>query len=125
MFGTPSSQAIQTANQLISLSQQLLAIYQQMLVIDAAWTDDTVATTVAAMSTTTLNADGSIGTADSTPNVAHPMSLTVYPTLSRAISSNQLGQAKTILDGIVNYVGGTAVTTQVGARAILNAVTGG
>lgn len=125
MAATPQSQAIQTANQLISLSQQLLGIYQQMVNLDSAWSDDAVATTIAAMTTTALNADGSPGTVDGAANVAHPISLTTYPTLSRAVSSNQIGQAKTIMDGIVAYVGGSAVTTQVGARAILNAVTGG
>ena|SRR5258708_904174 len=122
---TPNSQAIQVANQLMSLSQQLLSVYQQMVTLDAAWTDDAVATTVAALTTTALNADGTPGAADGAPNVAHPISLTTYPGLSRAVSSNQIGQAKTIMDGIVAYVGGQAVTTQAGARAILNAVTGG
>lgn len=125
MAATPQSQAIQTANQLMAMSQQLLQIYQQMVVLDGVWTDDNVATTIAAMTTTTLNADGSPGAADGSPNSAHPISTTVYPTVSRAVSSTQLAQAKTIMDGIVNYVGGQAVSTQAGARAILNSVTGG
>ena len=125
MASTQNSQAVQIANQIISLSQQLLAIYQQMVILDAAWTDDSAATVIAAMATTALNADGTAGAADGTPNVAHPINLSTYPTLSRMVSSNQIAQAKTIMDGIVNYVGGQAVTTQVGARAILNAVTGG
>ncbi len=125
MPATPQSQAIQTANLLMSLSQQLLQIYQQMVVLDAAWSDDAVATTIAAMGTTALNADGSPGTADGAPNAAHPISLTAYPTLSRAVTSTQISQAKTIMDGIVSYVGGSAVSTQIGARAILNAVAGG
>jgi hypothetical protein len=125
MAATQQSQAIQVANQLISLSSALLSIYQQMVVLDAAWTDDAVATTVAAMATTALNADGSAGSVDATPNTAHPINLALYPTLSRAVSSTQIAQAKTIMDGIVAYVGGSAVTTQVGARGILNAVSGG
>lgn len=125
MAATAQSQAIQTANTIMGLASQLLNIYQQMVIIDAAWTDDAVAVTVAAMATTALNADGSSGAADGTPNVAHPINLATYPSLSRAVSSNQIGQAKTILDGIVNYVGGSAVTTQASARPILNAVTGG
>lgn len=125
MPATSQSQAIAVANQIMSLSQQLLGIYQQMVVLDAAWSDDAVATTIAAMATTALNADGSAGAADGSPNVAHPINLTTYPGLSRMVSSNQIAQAKTIMDGIVNYVGGQAVTTQAGARAILNAVTGG
>lgn len=125
MPATSQSQAIQTANTIMSLSSQLLSIYQQMVIIDAAWTDDAVAATVAAMATTALNADGSAGTADGSPNVTHPIDLSKYATLSRAVSSNQIGQAKTIMDGIVAYVGGQAVSTQGAARAILNAVTGG
>lgn len=125
MATTPNSQAVQVANQLIALSQQLLAVYQQMVVLDAAWSDNAVATTIAAMSTTVLGADGAPGAADGAPNTAHPISLGVYPTLSRAVSSTQISQAKTIMDGIVAYVGGQAVTTQIGARAILNAVSGG
>jgi hypothetical protein len=125
MSATPQSQALQIANQIMSLSQQLLGIYQQMVILDAAWTDDAAAATIAAMTTTTLNGDGSQGSADATPNTAHPISLTLYPTLSRAVSSTQIAQAKTIMDGIVSYVGGTAVTTQASARPILNAVTGG
>lgn len=125
MAATAQSQAIQIANQLISLSSALLSIYQQMVVLDAAWTDDAVATTIAAMGTTVLNADGSAGAVDGAPNVAHPINLALYPTLSRAVSSNQIGQAKTIMDGIVAYLNGTAVTTQASARPILNAVSGG
>jgi len=125
MAATQQSQAIQTANTIMGLAGQLLNIYQQMVILDAAWTDDAVAATIAAMGTTALNADGSAGAADGAANVAHPIDLSKYPALSRAVSSNQIGQAKTILDGIVSYVGGQAVTTQAAARGILNAVTGG
>jgi hypothetical protein len=125
MASTPNSQAVQTANALITLSGQLMALYQQMVILDAAWTDDAVATTLAAMGTTAINTDGTIGAADGSPNAAHPMSLTIYPNLTRAVSSTQIGQAKTIMDGLVSYINGGAVSTQVGARAILNAVIGG
>lgn len=122
---TPQTQSIQVANGLISASQQLMNLYQQMVTLDAQWTDDGVATILAAMATTAINTDGSTGAADGSPNVAHPLNTTTYPTLSRAISSTQLGQLKTILDGVVTYVNGTAVTTQAGARAILNVAVGG
>lgn len=125
MAATQQSQAIQIANQLISLAQTLISVYDQMVVLDAAWTDNAVATVIAAMGTVALNADGTLGAADGTPNVAHPLNTATYTTLSRAMSSNQIGQLKTILDGIVNYVGGTAVTTQASARPILNAAVGG
>lgn len=125
MSTNPQSQAIQIVNQLIANSQQLMTLYQSMVTLDQQWTDDAAANTIAAMSTVTLNSDGSPGTADGSPNVAHPISPTTYPSLSRLISSNQIAQLKTILDGIVNYVGGSAVSTQASARPILNVAVGG
>src|SRR5690242_4586796 len=116
MAATQNSQAIQVANQIISLSQQLLSLYQQMVVIDAAWSDNGIAATIAAMATTAVGSDGQPGAADGSPNTAHPISLATYPALLRAVSSTQIGRAKTIMDGIVNYVGGQAVSTQAGAR---------
>jgi hypothetical protein len=120
-----NTQAIQVVQGLVSASQQLMALYNLMVTLDAQWTDQSVATIVAAMATVTQNADGTQGASDGSPNVAHPINLTTYPSMPRSISSNQVGQLKTILDGIVNYVGGQAVSTQTGARAILNAAVGG
>jgi hypothetical protein len=125
MAATQQSQAIQVVNTLISLSTQLMNVYQQMVALDAAWTDQGAATVIAALGTVAINADGSLGAADGAPNVAHPLDPAKYPTLSHSLSSNQIAQCKTILDGLVSYVNGQAVTTQIGARAILNAAVGG
>lgn len=125
MASNGQTQAIAVANQIITVSQQLMAVYAQMVTLDAQWTDQGVATILAAMGTVAQNADGSLGAADGAPNIAHPLDPTKYPVLSRSVSSNQLGQMKTILDGLVNYVNGSAVSTQAGARAILNTATGG
>lgn len=125
MSANPQSQAIQIANQLISLSSQLIGIYQEMVVLDAAWSDTAAATTIAAMATVALNADGSPGAADGSPNVAHPINPASYPAMARLISSNQIAQLKTIMDGVVQYVAGSAVTQQIGARGILNTAVGG
>lgn len=125
MASGPQSQAIGVANTLIANAQQLIAIYQSMVALDAAWTDVAAANTLAAMSTVVLGTDGTVGTADGSPNVAHPISPTLYPGLTRLISSNQIAQLKTILDGVVTYVGGGAVSTQASARPILNVAVGG
>ena len=125
MPATQNSQVIQDANALLSLCQQFMALYQNMVAFDAVWTDHGAATALAAMGTTALNADGTIGAVDSTPNTAHPINITLYPGFTRAVSSTQIAQAKTIMDGVVAYVNGQAVSTQVGARAILNSVIGG
>lgn len=125
MPATPQSQAIQVANQLVGLSQQLVSLYQQMVALDATWSDQNTSTVLAAMQTVALNPDGSLGAVDGAPNPAHPLNTATYTGLQRALSSNQIGQIKTILDGIVAYVGGNAVTTQPGARSILNQAVGG
>lgn len=125
MASGPQSQAIFVANQLIANANLLMTLYQSMVSLDAQWTDDGVANTIAAMGTVAIGADGTVGAADGGPNVAHAINPATYPGLTRLISSNQIGQLKTILDGIVNYVGGSAVSTQASARPILNVAVGG
>lgn len=124
MPATAQTQAVQIANLLILLAQQQLSIYQQMVILDAAWTDDNAANIIAALATAPQNPDGSLGTADGSANAAHPIDTRVVG-LSRALTSTQIGQLKTIMDGIVAYVGGQAVSTQASARPILNVATGG
>jgi hypothetical protein len=125
MTATPQSQAIQVANQLFSNASALMAIYQSQIAIDNTWNDNTVGATLNAMSTVALNSDGTAGSADGSPNVAHPLSPTLYPTLQHMLSSNQISSIKTILDEIVTYINGQAVATQAAARAILNSGIGG
>lgn len=122
---TPQSQAIQISNQLMGLSSQLMAIYTQMVALDAAWTDQGTANVLNAMGTVVLNVDGSTGAADGTPNVTHPFDPTKYPSIARSMSSNQITSLKTVLDNIVTYVNGSAVTATPSARSILNSAVGG
>jgi hypothetical protein len=77
------------------------------------------------MSTVKVNADGSLGTADATPNANNPIDPAKYPGMTRAMSSTQITQMKTVLDGIVSYINGQALAANPGARAILNAAVGG
>lgn len=126
MSVNPQTQAIQTANQIIALASTLLGVYQQMVIIDAAWTDNGAANILNALKTVALNADGSAGTSDGvTPNVTHPIDPALFPTLTRSLSANQIASMKTILDNIVTYVNGGAVSATASARAILNSATGG
>lgn len=128
MTSGAQTQAIQTANQIISIATQVLALAQQMQAIDAAWNDDAVAATLAAMNTVTINADGSVGAQDGTVNNAHPISPTLYPGFSRLVSSNTIASVKTVLDNLPNWIMNGAAVTAVGNasnRAILNGVTGG
>lgn len=125
MASTPQTQAIQIANQLMGLSSQLMSIYTQMVALDAAWTDQGVATVLNAMGTVIANADGSTGAADGASNVTHPLDPAKYPALARSLSANQITSLKTILDNIVTYVNGSAVSATASARSILNSSVGG
>ena len=125
MTATPQSQAIQTANRIFANASLLMSVYQEQSSIDQFWNDNTVGATLNAMGTVTLNTDGTPGTADGSPNVAHPLNPTTYPQLQHMLSSNQISSIKTILDEIVSYINGQAVATQAAARGILNSGIGG
>jgi hypothetical protein len=128
MAANPQTQAIAVANGYAAVAQQMITLFVQVQSLDAQWTDQAVATTLANLNTVALNADGTPGAADGVINVAHPISPTLYPSLQRLLSSNQYSSLKTIIDEIFSstgYVAGGAVATQAGARAILNAATGG
>jgi hypothetical protein len=117
-----TAQTIQTINTIVSLSSLAMQLYNQMATLDNLWSDESVATVIAAMNTAPLSADGTQSTTpDGTPNAAHPIMLSAYPGLSRALSSTQITQSKTILDAIASLIGGNAVSAQSGARAILTA----
>src|SRR5690349_4267921 len=64
MASTPQTQAVQVANGLIAAANTLMQLYQTINALDAQWTDDGVAATLAAMQTMALNTDGSLGSAD-------------------------------------------------------------
>ena len=121
----PQTQAIQIANTLFNLSSQLMAVYTQMVVLDQQWIDQGSANVINALGTVAINVDGSTGAADATPNVAHPVDPGKYPSIQRSLSANQIASIKTVLDNIVTYVNGSAVTATPSARGILNSAVGG
>jgi hypothetical protein len=121
----PQTQAIQIANTLFNLSSQLMAVYTQMVVLDQQWTDQGSANVINALGTVAINVDGSTGASDATPNVAHPVDPAKYPSIQRSLSANQISSIKTVLDNIVTYVNGSAVTATPSARGILNSAVGG
>jgi hypothetical protein len=123
---TPNTQVISVANTIITNAQSLIQIYNSQNQIDLQWTDDSVATYLAAFNTAALNADGTqSSTQDGTPNSAHPIQASAYPPLSRPLTATQITQMKTIIDAVVSLLNGNAVSAQTGARAILDAAVGG
>lgn len=123
---SPQSIAIQTANAYLDIVDQILTIYSELRDLNAIAVDNNVAAVLGKMQTVAVNPDGSLATVEDAQIItANPISPRLYPTFNRPVSLTQLAQAKTILDGLIEYVEGRAVTTQIGARAILHAVHGG
>jgi len=121
MATSPQTQAINTANEIINVAGQLKALYDLATLIQAQWTDNAVANTPNAQATAVVNADGSTGAVDGTPNVAHQIT---NSNLVRSLSANQITSMKTVLDTFVSMVNGNAVSATPGIRAILNSATG-
>lgn len=125
MSASPQTQAIQNANTIISLAAQLLTLSQSITQVNNAWQDQGSANVLNAMATRAAKTDGTLGTADVTPNNANPIDIGAYITLNRAISSNTLAAMLTVLNNIPTYVAGSAVAATSGVRAICNQATGG
>jgi len=126
MTATTQTQAIQYANTLISDAAQLLSLYQNIKANAQQFTDLNIGGVLNSFSTTAMNADGSVGTADGSPNVAHPIDPRVYTGLTRAVSANQVNAMINTLNFVVTFVECTgAVAQQSGIRANLATMSGG
>jgi hypothetical protein len=123
------SQAIGVANTLLTTAQSLVGLINTINQTSGQYTQLTLGTVFAAMPTATPNADGSLGTADATPNVAHPINAPLLQTnqgltLNRAISANDIGSLLTFLQAVAALAAGSAVTQQGQAPQVLAKITG-
>jgi hypothetical protein len=127
MAATPQSATIQVANLLISEANQIISLYNSHVALKAQWTEQGIANLLNALATAALNTDGSFGTADGSPNVAHPIDTRVAANaaLTKSLSSNQLTSIKSLMDAIVSLIDANAVSAQTGAHGILNQAIGG
>jgi hypothetical protein len=124
-MATQQGQTIANANTIIGLTQSLQALYLQIRAASEAWTDDATANQLNALPTAPYKTDGSLGTADTTPNTANPIDTRIITTLSRTVSANSVASMLTILQNVKTYVEGGAVAATPGVRAILNNAVGG
>jgi|SRR6516162_3600386 hypothetical protein len=125
MSATPQSQSIGVTNTIITAARQLMGFYDQFVQLQQQWNDNSVAQIIKAMSTVTLNSDGSLGTPDTVINNDNPIDLEKYPGLTRALSANHIIQIKAVVDGFVAYIDGQAVAATPDARQLLNLTVGG
>lgn len=119
MSSTLQSQAIAVANQLIAIGQNIYNAQQQSNQSNGVYTQLTLSTVLAALPTCAVNADGTLGAADGTPNPAHVIDTRVIAGLNRAISANDLASLSTFSGAVIALASGNTVTQQGQAPQLL------
>src|SRR5690348_2782599 len=114
MSASLQSQAISVANQLISIGQQVYNLQQQINGTNGVYIQLTLSTALAALPTCVVNTDGSLGTADGSPNAAHVIDtrIAAASSLNRAISANDLASLNTFVAAVASLAAGSAVSQQ-------------
>lgn len=115
--------AIDYANQIIALATQLRNIRALIAEIVTLNVTSPFGNLWATFATTNTNADGTLATADSTPNVAHPIDPRVYTGLTRAVKSGDLTNALQLIVDFQAFMAGTALVANGARPANINAVT--
>lgn len=125
---------VSARDQAIAIGNQMIVILQQMETLRVAATEQfnlystlTLGTVFAAMPTTAINGDGSLGTADPSPveSAGHVLDTRVLTSLSRSLAASDFSGAATALQSFANFLGGQAVSQQGQLPGILAKVTGG
>lgn len=125
-MATPQTQAIQIANTVISTAAQVQTLYQNIGNLIQQYNDIGASTYWAQFSTCATNSDGSLGSADGSPNTAHVMDTRVVTGINRAISANALSALVSVYESFKNSLDGTADWPQQGGvRQIIDEAVGG
>lgn len=102
--------AITAAQTVASLMSQLKGLHDAVNAFLTTYNNNSYDTTWQALPTTTFNADGTVGTADGSPNNAHPISVPASSPL--LVARNDLLTGVGCLQNFQSYMTGVAVTTQ-------------
>ncbi len=109
-------------NQIMSIAQQLRnirAAVAEIVTINAANPLGNLWTT---LGTTAVNADGTLGTADGSPNATHPIDPRAYPNLTRAVKSGDLTNGLQLIVDFQAFMAGTQVNANGARPANINAI---
>lgn len=118
---TQEIQAANLANTMIALVAELQQIATAVTSCSNQWTNLSAANLLNAFPTAPLSSTGGIGSADGSPNTAHPINVTVSPgsEINRAISANNLASMLTYLQGVQSAINGSAVSANGAALQLL------
>jgi hypothetical protein len=97
---------------LVASIQAPNGVREQVDDIVRKWNSVGALTIVNALATAPANTDGSLGTADGSPNNAHPIDTRIYASLLYPRSANDFANAVTAFQALQNYfTGGGTVPT--------------
>jgi len=122
MATNKQSQAIANVARIVDAAQRLIQLALEIEALSNAYSDQGSATVLANMQTAPVKADGTVDTANPDATVVTTNPIVALP---RSLSSFQISQLLTTIQGWQNYVAGQALSANAGARAILNAASGG
>lgn len=108
MPNTAQTAATGFYQRVINANALLLQAYQQAVSLALENTDEGYATLAASFPTAASNPDGSVGTADGTPNTAHPITIPLGSPLNK--SATALGQGVQNLADLKNFMENVAVS---------------
>lgn len=110
------------ANQVMTAVQQIATLKATVTALLAYNSVVPLGNLWGVLSTTALNADGSLGTADGSPVSGHYVDSRVYPSMSRVVKNTDLSNALQVLTEFGTFCSG-ADTASDGARpAFIDAV---
>lgn len=114
---------ISYANQIIQIVQQLRAIRAMCAEIQVINTNTPLGNLWNALNTTALNADGTLGAADATPNNAHPIDTRVYTQLTRGqVSATQLASGLTLVLNVNGLLAGSSISSNLATPGTVDAL---
>jgi hypothetical protein len=121
MSATPQSQAINGANDLLAIMQQLQSVRAAADNWLKQYTASNYSAIWNALATAPANTDGSLGTADGSPNIAHPIDtrIAALVNLLTPISATNLVNGAALLQALDAFFTNQVVATS-NRDAILN-----
>jgi hypothetical protein len=118
MAATPQTQALAIVNGMISLGQQIWNLQQAASALETQWSELTIGNILAAWPTVAVNADGSLGAADGTPNEAHLIDPSKID-ITRALAPSDITSLVTFIGAFLNLASGAVVAQQGQAPQLL------
>lgn len=110
MLQTKQALALAAAQQVADLMRQLAGLHDQVNGFLVTYTANSYDTTWQSLPTVAVNADGTSGTADGTPNTAHVIGVPAAAPI--LVARNDLLTAVGCLTNFQSFMNGVAVTTQ-------------